>query len=71
MELFGVVKVATAPPEQLELPLLLENTDGRLLFHLNEIKDGTFASIELKKALEFGYIVTRYRLATRIKRIRA
>ena len=43
----------------MELPLLPENKDGRLLFHLNDITGGTYTSIELKKALELGYVITK------------
>ena len=56
---FGLAKVDISAPKQLELPLLPENKDGRLLFHLNDITGGTYTSIELKKALELGYVITK------------
>ena len=56
---FGVAKVDITAPKQLELPVLPENKGGRLLFHLNDIQGGTYTSIELVKALELGYEITK------------
>ena len=59
MDFWGVAKVDISAPKQLELPVLPENKDGQLLFHLNDIQGGTYTSIELKKALELGYEITK------------
>ena len=41
------------------MPVLPDNSNGKLLFHLNPLKAKTYASVELKKALEKGYIITK------------
>jgi hypothetical protein len=48
----GLVKCDVQPPKDLHVPVLPDNTNGKLLFHLNEMKNKTFASVELKLALE-------------------
>ena len=68
---FGAAKVGIIQPKQLELPALPENKDGRLLFHLNDIVGGTYTSIELKKALELGYIITKIYVGYQYKNIMA
>ena len=35
---FGVVKCDVIPPEKLYIPILPDNEDCKLLFHLSEIK---------------------------------
>jgi len=52
---FGIAKVDVIPPKDLYIPVLPDNSDGKLLFHLNEMKNKTFTSVELKYALEKGY----------------
>jgi hypothetical protein len=52
---FGVVKCDVIPPKKLYIPILPDNEDGKLLFHLNEMKNKTFSSVELKYALQHGY----------------
>ena len=52
---FGVVKCDVIPPKKLYIPILPDNSDGKLLFHLNEMKNKTFSSVELKYALQHGY----------------
>jgi hypothetical protein len=39
-----------------------------LLFHLNELKAKTFTSVELKKALELGYRITKIYRAIQYER---
>ena len=56
---FGLAQVDITPPKDLDVPLLLDNSNGSLLFHLNELKQKTFPSIELKK---------HWNLATRSQR---
>ena len=51
---FGVAKVDVIPRKNLYAPLLPDNSDGKLLFHLKPTYQKTFTSIELKKALEIG-----------------
>ena len=53
---FGIIKCEyVIPPKDLMVPVLPDNSDGKLLFHLNPMYNKTFTSIELKKALEKGY----------------
>ena len=52
---FGIAKVDVIPPKDLYIPVLPDNSEGKLLFHLNEMKNKTFTSVELKYALETGY----------------
>ena len=52
---FGVVKCDVIPPKKLYIPILPDNSDGKLLFHLNEMENKTFSSVELKYALQNGY----------------
>ena len=54
---FGVAKVDITPPKDLYIPVLPDNSDKKLLFHLNPMKNKTFSSIELKYALEKGYTI--------------
>ena len=58
-EFFGLAKVDITPPKDLYVPLLPDNSNGSLLFHLNELKQKTFSSIELKKTLEVCYKITK------------
>ena len=53
----GVVKCDVIPPKNLFVPVLPESKDGKLLFHLNPMS-GTWCSVELKKAIELGYIIS-------------
>ena len=45
------------PPKNLYVPVLPESKDGKLLFHLNPMT-GTWCSVELKKAIEMGYVIS-------------
>ena len=45
------------PPKKLYVPVLHESKDGNLLFHLNPMS-GTLCSVELKKAIEVGYVIS-------------
>ena len=56
---FGIVKVDITPPKNLCIPVLPDSSTGKLLFHLCELKEKTFTSIELKKALELGYVINK------------
>ena len=53
----GVVKCDVIPPQNLYVPALSESRDGNLLFHLNPIS-GTWCSVELKNAIDIGYILS-------------
>ena len=48
----GIVKVDITPPRDLYVPVLPDNSNGKLLFHLNPLIAKTYASVELKLALE-------------------
>ena len=56
---FGIAKVDITPPKDLYLPVLPDNQKGKLLFHLNPMKEKTWSSVELKKALEVGYVIDK------------
>ena len=58
-EFFGIVKVDVTPPRDLYTPVLPDNSNSKLLFHLNQHVSKTYASVELKKALEKGYVVDK------------
>ena len=52
-KIIGLVKCDVVPPKHLYVPVLPDNTDGKLLFHLNPmIEQQTWFSVELKIALE-------------------
>ena len=51
----GVVKCDVIPPKKLYIPILPDNSNGKLLFHLNEMKNKTCSSVELKYVLQNGY----------------
>jgi hypothetical protein len=55
----GVAKVDITPPRDLYVPVLPDNSGGKLLFHLNPLIGKTYASVELKLALEKGYTITK------------
>jgi hypothetical protein len=65
---FGVAKVDITPPKDLYIPVLPDNSDGKLLFHLNPLIGKTYSSVELKRALEKGYTITRIYSAQEYKR---
>ena len=50
----GLVKCDVVPPKNLYKPVLPDNTEGKLLFHLNPMYEKVFASAELKKAFGEG-----------------
>ena len=52
---FGIVKCDVIPPKDLLIPVLPDNSEGKLLFHLNPMYNKTYASVELKLALQKGY----------------
>ena len=56
---FGLAKVDITPPKDLYIPVLPDNSGGKLLFHLNEMKEKTFTSVELKLALSLGYKIDK------------
>ena len=45
------------PPKKIYVPVLPESKDGKILFHLNPMS-GTWCSVELKKAIEMGYVIS-------------
>jgi len=64
-----LVKVDITPPSKLYVPVLPDNSNGKLLFHLNKMTAKTWTSIELKKALEVGYEITRIYAALEYKKV--
>ena len=46
----GLVKCDAVPPKGLLIPLLPDNSKGKLLFHNEEMKEGTWTTKELKKS---------------------
>ena len=53
-EYFGFATVTITPPRNLYHPVLCEKKDGKLVFDLLP-KTGTWATIEIMKAIEMGY----------------
>ena len=47
-EFFGMVKLDMIPPTDLRIPVLPDNSKGKLLFHLMPTENTTFTSIEVK-----------------------
>ena len=64
----GLVKCDVKPPKDLHIPVLPDSTDGKLLFHLNDMYEKTWSSVELKLALEKGYQITKIHSAVAYKR---
>ena len=56
---FGLMKVDITPPKKLRIPVLPESRDGKLLFHLEPMEAKTWTSLELKKAIEKDYVITK------------
>ena len=56
---FGLVKCDITPPKDLYLPVLPRNENHKLRFSLDTLEGKTFASVELKRALEAGYRITK------------
>jgi hypothetical protein len=56
---FGLAKVDIIPPKNLYIPVIPDNTKGKLLFHLNNMYNKTLTSVELKLALQKGYKITK------------
>ena len=59
----GYYEVDVECPKDLYLPVLPEKKDGKLIFDLLDKKNYVGTSIELKKALELGYTITKYHRA--------
>ena len=66
----GLVKCDVIPPKDLYRPVLPDNTDGKLLFHLNPMYEKTWTSVELKLAIQKGYKITKIHSATQYKRFK-
>lgn len=64
----GLVKCDITPPKDLYVPVLPDKDDVKLLFHLNPMKEKTWAPVELKMALEKGYKITKIHSALAYKR---
>ena len=47
---FGIVKVDITPPKDLYLPVLPDNSNGKLLFHLCELKEKDVYEHRIKKS---------------------
>ena len=56
---YGFIQVDITPPKGLYHPVLAERRDGRLIFDLLPKCAAVYSSVELVKALEKGYIVTK------------
>ena len=67
-EFIGLVKCDVVPPKDLHVPVLPDNSDGKLLFHLNPMYEKTWSSVELKLALGKGYTITKIHSAIKYKR---
>jgi len=64
----GLVKCDVIPPQDLYVPVLPDNSEGKLLFHLKPMYEKTWTSTELKLALEKGYKITQIHSALEYKR---
>jgi hypothetical protein len=64
----GLVKCDVLPPKDLYVPVLPDNSNGKLLFHLNPMYQKTWSSVELKVALEKGYTITKIHSAIKYKK---
>jgi hypothetical protein len=53
---FGFARVRITPPEHCYLPLLPRRSDGKLIFDVTP-QVGTWTTVELKKAVEVGYLI--------------
>ena len=47
------------PPRCLNVPLIPESIDGKFMFHNNPMYNKVSTSIELKRALDLGYKITK------------
>ena len=56
------------PPKDLYVPVLPDNSNGKLLFHLNPMYEKTWASVELKLAMKKGYKTTKIHSAVKYKK---
>ena len=65
---FGLAKVDITPPKNLYVPVLPDNSNGKLLFHLDNMTEKTFTSIELQYALKLGYKITNIHSALEYKK---
>ena len=64
----GLVKCDVVPPKDLYVPVLPDNSDGKLLFHLNPMYEKTWSSVELRLALKKGYKITKIHSAVKYKK---
>jgi hypothetical protein len=65
---FGLAKVDITPPDDLYVPVLPESLDGKLMFHLNGMV-GTWASVEIKRAMEAGYVINKIHAALKYDKL--
>lgn len=56
---FGFIKCDVECPQDLYIPLLPERRDGKLIFDLLPKIRATYTTVELEKALELGYKITK------------
>ena len=56
---FGFIEVDITPPKGLYHPVLPERKDGRLIFDLLPKTRAVYSSVELLKAIEKGYVITK------------
>ena len=55
----GLLKIDIEPPKNIYVPILPDNSNKKILFHLNDMKQKTFTSIEIKEAIKYGYKITK------------
>ena len=60
---FGIAKVDITPPDDLYVPVLPQSFNKKLLFRLEEMEGGTLSSVELQRALQNGYVITKIHAA--------
>ena len=58
-DFIGLLKIDIEPPKNIYIPILPDNSNKKLLFHLNDMKKKTWTSIEIKEALKYGYKITK------------
>jgi hypothetical protein len=65
---FGVLEVDIQCPGDLYIPLLPEKKNGKLVFDLEPKTNAVYTSIELEKAIQKGYVITKIHKALIFKK---
>ena len=68
ISLQGQLNVMQNHFKDLYVPVLPDNSNGKLLFHLNPMYEKTWASVELKLAWKKGYKTTKIHSAVKYKK---